>query len=414
MIQSGTPTPVGGGGGVLGAFAATRPEQYAATVLLALVFLAATALVYRLGDNLKTKMASESAEAVQAIVVTALGVVAGVLFVLVWRATPWVEAALTTIEPSPTDGVKLLITVLAFGVAYTGTRLTKRFVRFGEGRNAITNHQREILHHVLQIVVFFPAIAFTVAIWGVPAEDLFLSASVLGVVLGLAARQTLGAVLAEIDLLFSRPFEVGDWVVIDDNEGIVVDISIVNTELQTFDDEMVMIPNDQITDEAVVNRSRNDRLRVQVDVGVDYDTDVAHAMEVALAAMEDVDVLMAGPKPDVVVESFGDSAVVLNLRFWIENPTVQRKWAAQTAVMEAVKQAFEREDIAIPFPQRVLSGRAQEGGLQVAGETRVVDDTTDEAAAEADGKADGGADQHSESAAADGGDRDDESGEGDA
>jgi small-conductance mechanosensitive channel len=394
-MQADTPT-VGSSGGLLGEFLASRPEQYAATVALVLVFLAATALVYRLGDNLKSEMESESAEAVQAIVVTALGVVSGVILVLIWRATPWVEEALTTIEPSPTDGVKVLITVLAFGVAYTGTRLTKRFIRFGEGRNAITNHQREILHHVLQIVVFFPAIAFTVAIWGVPAENLFLSASVLGVVLGLAARQTLGAVLAGFVLLFSRPFEVGDWVEIDDNEGVVVDISIVNTELQTFDDEMVMIPNDQITDEAVVNRSRNDRLRVQVDVGVDYDTDVAHAMEVALEAMADVDVLMQGPKPDVVVESFGDSAVVLNLRFWIENPTVQRKWAAQTDVMEAVKQAFEREGIAIPFPQRVLSGREQAGGLQVTGEPRAVDDAAS------------GTDQSPESAAADGGDRNDD------
>lgn len=365
MIQAGTPTS----GGVLGASIASRPEQYAATVLLVVAYLSVLTLVYRLGPSLKSRMDAESTEATQAIVVTVLGVVSGVALVLIWRATGDVATALGAIEPSPTDGVKVLITVLAFGVAYTATRITKRFVRFGEGRNAITNHQREILHHILQIVVFLPAVLFTVALWKVPAGNLFLSASVLGVVLGLAARQTLGAVLAGFVLLFSRPFEVGDWVEIDDNEGIVTDISIVNTRLQTFDDEMVMIPNDQITDEAIVNRSRNKRLRVQVEVGVDYDTDVAHAMEIALEAMDGIDVLMDGPEPDVVVESFGDSAVVLSLRFWIGNPTIQRKWAAQNAVMEAVKEAFEREGIAIPFPQRVLSGREQVGGLHVTGET---------------------------------------------
>ncbi|WP_255195845.1 mechanosensitive ion channel family protein [Halorarius litoreus] len=395
LLQAGTPT--GTSGGILGEFLASRPEQYVATLLLALAFLATTALVYRLGDNLKSEMESESAEAVQAIVVTALGVVSGVLLVLVWRATRWVGEALATIEPSPTDGVKVLITVLAFGIAYTGTRITKRFIRFGEGRNAITNHQREILHHVLQLVVYLPAIAFTVAIWGVPAEDLFLSASVLGVVLGLAARQTLGAVLAGFVLLFSRPFEVGDWVEIDDNEGIVTDISIVNTQLQTFDDELVMIPNDQITDEAVVNRSRNDRLRVQVDVGVDYETDVAHAMSVAAEAMDGIDMLMDGPEPDVVVERFGDSAVVLNLRFWIEHPTIQRKWAAQNRVMEAVKEAFEEEGIAIPFPQRVLSGREQAGGLQVTG--GAVDAAADGAEEEPEAAVEASADGNGEGSA---------------
>ncbi|WP_255149482.1 mechanosensitive ion channel family protein [Halorarius halobius] len=363
-----TPTPLPPSDGFLGPLVSSRAEQFVATALILGAVVAVSLVAYRLGPTLDERLSDDGVEAVQAMLVTTTGIVAGVALVAVWRLTGEVDEALQVIDPSAQGSVKVLITLLAFGLAYTATRITKRFVRFGEGRDAITNHQREILHHITQIVVFLPALLFAVALWEVPAQDLLLSASVLGVVLGLAARQTLGAVLAGFVLLFSRPFEVGDWVEIDENEGVVTDISIVNTQLQTFDDEMVMLPNDQITNEAVVNKSRNNRLRVQVDVGVDYETDVAHAMETAASAMEGHSELMDAPEPDVVVDSFGDSAVVLNLRFWIANPTIQKKWAAQNAVMGAVKEAFEAEDIAIPFPQRVLAGREQADGLRITGE----------------------------------------------
>lgn len=156
-----------------------------------------------------------------------------------------------------------------------------------------------------------------------------------------------------------------------------------------------MIPNDQITDSAVTNRSKNKYLRVRVNVGVDYDADVERAAEVAVAAMEDAESVIDRRSPEVVVEEFGDSAVVLELRFWIDHPTIHRKWDAQNAVIEAVKSAFEAADIAIPFPQRVLMGREETGGLHVRGDA--VDAATD--GAEVDGA---GADRESENADVDG------------
>lgn len=347
------------------ALAPTRPMQYLVSIVALAGFLFGTYLVYRSGPFLKRRLTDDGAEGLQVAAATLLSICSAGVLIIVWRRTPAVRLALDSISPSPVAGVRLFIVLVALSITYTATRVAKRFIRVGESRNAITSHQREVLHHLVQILLFIPALLFSLTLYGIPAQNLLLSASALGVVLGLAARQTLGAVLAGFVLLFSRPFEVGDWVEIDENEGLVTDISIVNTRLQTFDDEMVMIPNDQITDSAITNRSRNERLRVQADVGVDYDTDVPEACRIATEAMDDIEMLMDGPEPEVVVKEFGDSAVTLNLRFWISDPTIQKKWAAQNAVMEAVKQAFEAHDIAIPFPQRVLSGREQTDGLDV-------------------------------------------------
>lgn len=346
----------------------STPERLVASGLVILLFLVTVGVMYRVGGPLKRRLPSDIAEAIQALVVMSAGIAAGAMLVDIWNQVAAVVTAWAEIRPGPEVGVRGLIALLALGVTYTLTRITKRFVRVGERRDAISTHQREILHHIVQIALFVPALVFIFTLFGAGVGNVLLSASVLGVVLGLAARQTLGAVLAGFVLLFSRPFKLGDWVQINEHEGVVTDISIVNTEIRTFDDEVVLIPNDEITSRAILNRSKNDRLRVQVDVGVDYDTDVKRAMTVAADAMTGLEELKEAPSPDVVVESFGDSAVVLTLRFYIDDPSMRRKWNAQNAVMEAVKRAFEREGIAIPFPQRVLSGREQVGGLHVTGD----------------------------------------------
>lgn len=352
--------------------ATTPREQWIATVLIIGGFVLFSAVGYAIGSVLNRWMDDTNTEAVQSVLVTAAGIVAAGLLVVVWGAFDSVARALAAIEPDPTTGVKLLLVALAFAASYSVTRITKGLIRIGEGRDAITNHQREVLHHVVQIVVFLPAVVFSLALFEVGASDLVLSAGAAGVVLGLAARQTLGSVIAGFVLLFSRPFEVGDWVQVDENEGIVTDVSIINTRLRTFDDEHVMLPNDHITDSAVTNLSRNDRLRVQVDVGVDYEADVEHAARVAVEAMESCDQVLAGRSPDVVLKGFGDSAILLTLRFWIDDPTIRRKWAAQNAVIEAVKTAYEQEDIKIPYPQRELAGREEAGGFRLTGEAVAV------------------------------------------
>jgi hypothetical protein len=79
-----------------------------------------------------------------------------------------------------------------------------------------------------------------------------------------------------------------------------------------------------------------------------------------------LDEVLDEPAPDVVVDEFGASSVALTLRFWIADPSIERKWAAQNAVVDAVKAAFEEEGVKIPYPQRELTGREETGGLRVA------------------------------------------------
>jgi small-conductance mechanosensitive channel len=161
--------------------------------------------------------------------------------------------------------------------------------------------------------------------------------------------------------MFSRPFTVGDWIEVGEEEGIVTDITIMNTRLQNFDGETVVMPNDRVNDQSLINRSANGRLRLRTEVGIDYDADPDHAEAVALDAIEAVDIIEDAPAPKVIPKAFGDSSIVLELRYWIEHPSPPRKWRAVSGVVSGVKAAFDEADITVPFPQRELSARDDVG-----------------------------------------------------
>lgn len=336
------------------------------------VAASAAAIAFLLGSLLLSKRESARREGRLSSVLASVGslialLVATVVIVIVWDAETTAWATLASLQVQATIFVRAFLTVVFLVAVYIGTGMAHRAVeRFVKRTEGVTEHQAEITFRIVQISLYILTLVIILGFWQVNLSGLLIGAGFAGIVLGMAARQTLGAVIAGLVLMFSRPFEIGDWVKVGDKDGIVTDITIVNTRLQTFDGEYVMLPNDYVGSNEVTNRSRKGRLRIHVEVGVDYSTDVDHAMDVAKDAMNDVEDILTVPRPQVVLKSFDDSAVTLDLRFWIDKPSARRMWRAQTAVISAVKTAFNEEGVKIPFPQRELSGRAETGGFRVS------------------------------------------------
>ena len=303
------------------------------------------------------------------LVVAAFGVLAtvgAVVLTVVWNVVDPTLKALGAIQVVSKAGVQFVATLTLIAGSYVVTGVLRSLLdRATNGREHVSDHQTEIVYRTIQLTVYTTAAFVALSLWGVDLGGLLVGAGFLGIVVGMAARQTFGAVLAGFVLMFSRPFEIGDWIEIEGEEGIVTDITIVDTRIQTFDGEYVVVPNTTVSGSTLTNLSRKGRLRLHVEVGVDYDTDVDHASDVAVTTMRDLDDVLSVPTPNVVLDRFGDSSVVLGLRFWIDKPTARRKWRARTAVIEAVKRAFEAEGIEIPFPQRELGAR--DDGFRLSG-----------------------------------------------
>ncbi|GAB6861478.1 mechanosensitive ion channel family protein [Haloplanus litoreus] len=262
---------------------------------------------------------------------------------------------------------RILLAVVILATTYTLTDFVGRIIgEFTGKRSSISEHQREIVYRLTQVTLYTLAVLVVVGLFTRNLGSLLVGAGFLGIVVGMAARQTLGAALAGFVLMFSRPFEIGDWIQVGNREGIVTEITIVSTRIQTFDGEYVMLPNDEVSGQAITNRTRKGRLRIEVEVGIDYDHDPSHAAEIARETVTELDQILNVPTPQVVGKRFGDSAIVLGVRVWIDNPSARRMWRTRTAVIESLTDAFAEEGIKIPFPQRELMGRTEAGGLAIA------------------------------------------------
>ncbi|GAB3675029.1 mechanosensitive ion channel family protein [Halopiger thermotolerans] len=290
---------------------------------------------------------------------------AGLLLLVVWGYADLAVDALAAVERTGPYVVRLVLTVGLLAGAIVGTRyLERRLEEWLADATYVTAHQEGVVFRVLQVTIFLAAGLAALSLWPIDLGGLLVGAGFLGIVVGMAARQTLGSLIAGFVLMFARPFEIGDWVQIGDREGTVVDITIINTRLRSFDGEIIVLPNDHVSSSTVVNRSKRDRLRLRLEIGVDYETDLERAEDVALEAIESVDDVAPAPKPQIVPTEFGDSAIALECRFWIRRPNAHKKWTTLRSVVHELKAAYEREGIDIPYPQRELSARS-EGGFRI-------------------------------------------------
>ena len=356
----------------------TIQVKVAVSLAVLLGVVAASLAVRYLRTKIRGRYPRHVADVVLMATITVISVGATVALLALWGVTDQAAEAIQRISGVAGTGVEIVLTLAVLAGAYVASGFIDRAVdRFVETHETITEHQSEIAFRVLQLTVYVTAVAVILGMLDVDLSGLLVGAGFLGIIVGMAARQTLGSLLAGFVLMFSRPFEIGDWIEIEDEEGIVTDISIVNTRIQTFDGKYVMIPNDIVSGEKIVNKSRKGRLRVEVEVGVDYASDVGQAADLATDVMKDLDEVLTVPTPQVVMEGFGDSAVVLLLRAWIDKPSSRRQWRARGAIVKEVKKAFEREGIKIPFPQRELTGREESGGLRLSGESAAVEATPD-------------------------------------
>lgn len=340
---------------------------YTETLLVLIAALLAVVVIWYLGGRLQTRLGPENAGIARGVLLMVITSLTTVFVVFRWRFTANELSVASVLDLGIDAVVRTLLTFLLFVLAYTLMSILKRLLLASseEKQHLTSDHQRRAAFYFSQVAIFVGLLLLALLVWNVNLGGLLVGAGVLGIILGFAAQEALGSILAGFILILSRPFDVGDWVMIGDYEGFITEISINNVRLRNLDGEYVVLPNRLVHNQTVINRSREGKLRVRVEVGVDYDVEPERAEQIALRAMEPLNEIMSQPSPEVAPVRFGDSAVILELRFWIENPIPQRRWRARRAVIYAVKQAFVQEEVKIPFPQRELSGRKESGGFRI-------------------------------------------------
>jgi small-conductance mechanosensitive channel len=191
-------------------------------------------------------------------------------------------------------------------------------------------------------IVLFPGLAL---------GDIIALLGLSSVAIGFAFQDIFKNFLAGILLLVDQPFQVNDQIVVTDYEGTVKNIAIRATEVETYQGELVVIPNSILFTNSVQVMTQNPSRRTDLAIGLDYNTPLEPARDLLQRAVDQVEGVLASPTPEVDIVGFGDSAIDFVVRYWTR-PHIAIVRRTQTRVMVALKAACDQADFNIPYPIR--------------------------------------------------------------
>ncbi|WP_267163683.1 mechanosensitive ion channel family protein [Halovenus salina] len=265
--------------------------------------------------------------------------------------------------------------VVFFGVLVVLFYLGRTLITPVAGRmmnaRGLDSHAKKPLKKLINFVILFVAlsVAFGMAGFGSFLRSLATIAAAATLAIGFALQNVIQNFVSGIFIFADRPFRIGDWIEWDDNAGVVEDISLRVTRVRTFDNELLTVPNSQLTDNVIKNPVANEQLRLKFDFGIGYDDDIDTATEIIVEEAENHDDILDEPAPSVRLVELGDSDVALQARVWIANPSRSDFVATRGEYVQAVKERFDEEGINIPYPNRTIGGTLDLSNVGTFGET---------------------------------------------
>lgn len=210
----------------------------------------------------------------------------------------------------------------------------------------------EFLTRISDILLYLVVVVFAVSALGFDTSSVVLGLSaVIGLVLGLGMQDTMTNFFAGVWLTAIRPFKVSDYVEVAGESGNIKGVGMLCTELLTFDNKFITIPNKSVWGSPITNHTRMDTRRVEIKVGTSYSGDLDKAISVAMKIMRDHPLVLEAPEPSVVVSELGDSSVKITIFAWTGTANY---WKVSGDLTKGIFDAYRAEGIEIPFPQMAV------------------------------------------------------------
>ncbi len=209
------------------------------------------------------------------------------------------------------------------------------------------------------VIIYAVGIVLALDTLGLNVMPFIAGASVAGIAIGFAAKDTLSNLIAGVLLIIDRPFEEGDRIEVwsapknSATWGDVIAIGLRATKIRTTDNIVIVIPNNEIMKRDIINYTTiNEEIRVRIPVGIAYEADVKKAKEIINRVSIELEWVMDTPAPKTVVKNFGESSVDLEARVWIRDP--RRRMDTISHITDRLKEMFQQEGIEIPYPKREI------------------------------------------------------------
>jgi small conductance mechanosensitive channel len=246
-------------------------------------------------------------------------------------------------------GLKLVAAIVVLvGGMWVAKRIARSFKRMLSRRNAdasLVSFLGSFVNILLRIFV----VIISLATVGVQMTSIVAVLGAASLAVGMALSGTMQNFAGGIIIMFLKPFNVGDVIVTADGKmGTVKKIMIFSTEIHTFDNQVILLPNGALSNSQITNLSVNNTRRMDFTVAISYGDNVDAARKEILAILKSDKRILKDPAPIVFVSDLADSAVVLGVRYWT---SAENYLPSRGDMLEEIYNKLPKKKIHFPFPQ---------------------------------------------------------------
>ena len=197
---------------------------------------------------------------------------------------------------------------------------------------------------ILKVVIFITALSQL----GMNMSSVIAAIGAVGLTIGLALNSSMSNIASGAQIIFTKPFHVGDYIVLDTIEGTVDRIEIMVTTLTTFDNKKVFIPNSKVTASIITNYSATETRQLSLNYVISYNEDIAAVKNLLTDLTENNEMIRKEPAPLIAVGKYVDNGITIEVKIWCKN---EDYWTLYHDMQENVKLAFDEAGIHTPMNQ---------------------------------------------------------------
>ncbi len=238
----------------------------------------------------------------------------------------------------------ILILAIGWWLSNQLVRLMYRAMMKSKTDTGIITFICSLIRALFKIIVCITAAAQL----GMNVNSIVAALGAAGLTIGLALKDSMSNIASGAQIIFTKPFRVGDYVALADVEGTVERIEIMFSALRTFDNKEVVIPNSTITASVITNYSAMQTRRLDLHYSIGYDDDIALVKRLLGELMESSPLVLKDPSPLIAVGEHKDSSIAMEVRVWCKT---EDYFTLYFEMQEKVKLAFDKAGVCIPFNQ---------------------------------------------------------------
>ncbi len=247
-------------------------------------------------------------------------------------------------------GIRVLLAIIGLAIGVWLIRLVRSLLRKSMERAAVETGAAQFVESLVNALLI-GILVLTIAVgFGLDAATVVAMIGSVGMALALAMQGSLSNLAGGVLILATKPFFVGDYIceASTGQEGTVTQISLFYTRIVKPDGTLVILPNKDLANQTVINKTPTDVRRMDIPVSISYDEDIERVRKAVLPLLDSLEFVIKSKDRDIYIIRFAESGIDTEIRFWVKNEDYLPN---SLKINELIKKAFDEADIEIPYNQ---------------------------------------------------------------